>query len=259
MDQLDNALGNSHVVVLNPEGRSSVVVVCEHASCYIPPAFNDLGLTGEALQSHAAWDPGAMSVAKGLSLHLNATLIASDVSRLVYDCNRPPDAQDAMPSKSEVFDVPGNANLTSAQRQDRTTQFYDPFRARLAEAIATKTAPIVVTIHSFTPVYDGQRRTVEVGVLHDTDDRLANAMLEIAPSYLAFNVQRNAPYGPEHGVTHTLKEHAVAAGHLNVMLEVRNDLLQSQAQQDTMAETIAHWLTAAIADLSVTEAAQCQV
>lgn len=259
MDQLDNALGNSHVVVLNPEGRSSVVVVCEHASCYIPPAFNDLGLTGDALQSHAAWDPGAMSVAKGLSQHLNATLIASGVSRLVYDCNRPPDAQDAMPSKSEVFDVPGNANLTSAQREDRTAQFYDPFRACLAEAIAAKSAPIVVTIHSFTPVYDGQRRTVEVGVLHDTDERLANTMLEIAPSYLAFNVQRNAPYGPEHGVTHTLKEHAIAAGHLNVMLEVRNDLLQSQAQQDTMAEMIAHWLTAAIADLSITEAAQCQV
>jgi predicted N-formylglutamate amidohydrolase len=256
--QLDNVSGNSRVVVLNPEGRSSVVVVCEHASSYIPPEFNDLGLSGDALQSHAAWDPGAMSVAKSLSLHLDATLVASDVSRLVYDCNRPPDAPDAMPARSEVFDVPGNANLTSAQRQERIAEFYDPFRVGLADAIATKTAPIVVTVHSFTPVFDGQRRAVEIGVLHDTDDRLANAMLEIAPSHLAFNVQRNAPYGPEHGVTHTLKEHAIAAGHLNVMLEVRNDLLQSQAQQDMMAEMIAQWLTAALADLSVTEGVACQ-
>jgi predicted N-formylglutamate amidohydrolase len=71
-------------------------------------------------------------------------------------------------------------------------------------------------------------------------------------------VQRNDPYGPEHGVTHTLKEHAVAAGHLNVMLEVRNDLLQSQAQQNAMAETIAQWLVAAIADLNVVGDVQCQ-
>ena len=123
MGQLDNVSGNSRVVVLNPEGRSSVVVVCEHASSYIPAGFNDLGLSGDALQSHAAWDPGAMSVAKSLSLHLDATLVASDVSRLVYDCNRPPDAPDAMPARSEVFDVPGNANLTSGQRQERIAEF----------------------------------------------------------------------------------------------------------------------------------------
>ena len=258
MHQLDSALENNHVIVVNPEGHSSVVIVCEHASNRIPASYNDLGLNGDALDSHAAWDPGAMPVAKGIAHRMNATLVASGVSRLVYDCNRPPEASDAMPAKSEVFVIPGNANLTSTQREDRTNEIYEPFRSSLADAIAAKSTPIIVTIHSFTPVYDGQRRSVEVGVLHDTDERLANAMLDIAPSFLPHNVQRNSPYGPEHGVTHTLKEHAIGAGHLNVMLEVRNDLLQSQAQQNAMAEAITQWLHAAIADLNVVEDVQCQ-
>jgi predicted N-formylglutamate amidohydrolase len=182
MHQLDNVSGNNHVIVLNPEGRSSVVVVCEHASNHIPTSYSDLGLTGDALQSHAAWDPGAMPVAKGIALRMDATLVASGVSRLVYDCNRPPEAPDAMPAKSEVFVIPGNTNLTTTQRKDRIKTIYEPFRMGLADAIATKSSPIVVTIHSFTPVYDGQRRSVEIGVLHDSDERLANAMLEIAPA-----------------------------------------------------------------------------
>ena len=258
MDQLDNVSGNNHLVVLNPEACTSVVVVCEHASCFIPPAFENLGLSGDALQSHAAWDPGAMPVAQGLALRMNATLVASGVSRLVYDCNRPPAAPDAMPAKSEVFDVPGNVHLTQAQRQDRVIKYYEPFRARLADVIAAKSGPIVVTIHSFTPVYDGHSRTVEIGVLHDSDDRLATALLDIAPSYLAYDVQRNAPYGPEHGVTHTLKEHAIPAGHLNVMLEVRNDLIQTERQQEMIANVIADWLTAALSALPVAEDAICQ-
>lgn len=259
MSQLDNTSEKNHVTVVNPVDRSSVVVVCEHASRYIPSAFNDLGLTGDALQSHAAWDPGAMPVARGIAARLNAALVASGVSRLVYDCNRPPEATDAMPAKSEVFDVPGNTHLTAQQRKDRTAAFYDPFRKSLAEVLASNPASIVVTVHSFTPVYDGQRRSVEIGVLHDSDDRLANAMLEIASSYLGSDVQRNVPYGPEDGVTHTLKEHALPENRLNVMLEVRNDLIATQDQQDAMADAIARWLSAAIALLDLAEVAECRV
>lgn len=247
-----------HVTVLNPEGQSSVVVVCEHASFFIPEALHDLGMTGNALQSHAAWDPGAIAVAQGLAKRFDATLVASGVSRLVYDCNRPPTAPDAMPAQSEAFNVPGNANLMPAQRQERIARYYEPFRTRLAQTIATKPKPVIVTVHSFTPVYYGQKRAVEIGVLHDADTRLADAMLQVAPLLLAANVQRNEPYGPEHGVTHTLKEHALNAGHLNVMLEIRNDLIETAQQQDAMAQSVANWLEDALARLQIKGVAQCQ-
>lgn len=254
MNHSQNAPKTDTVTTLNPEGQSSVVLACEHASCFIPPIFNDLGLSDDAQKSHAAWDPGALGVAQGVSKRLDATLVASNVSRLVYDCNRPPSAVDAMPQKSEAISVPGNENLTPDQRRERAETYYEPFRANLARALSTKPAPILVTVHSFTPIYYGQQRAVEIGVLHDTDARLADAMMQLASVHTQAKVALNDPYGPEHGVTHTLKEHALKPGHLNVMLEIRNDLIQTPQDQDAMAECIANWLTDALSRIQ--EAAQ---
>ncbi len=98
--------------------------------------------------------------------------------------------------------------------------------------------PILITIHSFTPVYNGERRAVEVGVLHDSDTRFADALLEeLCPSAL-YDIQRNEPYGPEDGVTHTLVDQAQSRGLLNVMIEVRNDLIATQAGQEKIAELL---------------------
>ena len=162
-----------------------------------------------------------------------------------------------MPARSEAVDIPGNASLTGAQRQARADRYYAPFRARLSAAIAATSAPVIVTVHSFTPVFHGQRRSVEIGILHDSDRRLADAMMKVAPSHTSLNVAVNQPYGPQDGVTHTLNEHAIGAGHLNVMLEVRNDLIENAAQQDRMAACLEGWLTDALVLLPVDVTATC--
>ena len=234
------------VLVENAQGQSSVVIVCEHASYYIPDFYDNLGLEANALQSHAAWDPGALGLAKGMSARLDAALVASGVSRLIYDCNRPPTSVDAMPTQSETIKIPGNVGLTAGQRLDRTNRYYEPFRIQLSKRIASTPNAVIVTVHSFTPLYHGASRAVEIGILHDTDTRLADIMLQLAPCHTDANVQRNAPYGPEHGVTHTLKEHAIKAGLSNVMIEVRNDLIQTAKQQDAMANVLANWLSVSL-------------
>ncbi|MEO0931911.1 MAG: N-formylglutamate amidohydrolase [Pseudomonadota bacterium] len=163
---------------------------------------------------------------------------------MVYDCNRPPEAASAMPERSEDTDIPGNANLTTKQRQIRVERYYRPFEALLSETLERHPVPpVLVTIHSFTPVFHGQRRTVEIGVLHDRDSRLADALLHVASGY---DVQRNAPYRPEDGVTHTLCRHGLARGILNVMIEIRNDLITAPDQCAAMAATLEGWLTAAL-------------
>lgn len=242
MNHRDDALMSDVVDVRNAQASSPVVIVCEHASAHIPPAFDDLGLPADALHSHVAWDPGALAVATRMAELLDAALVASTTSRLVYDCNRPPEAPGAMPARSEIFDVPGNANLSAADRAMRADTYYAPFRAALAAVLQARPAPVMVTVHSFTPVYHGQPREVEIGILHDSDTRLADAMLDLAPRQNPHIVRRNDPYGPEDGVTHTLKEHALPYGHLNVMLEIRNDLIATEAQQSAMASTLAYWV-----------------
>ncbi|WP_223420960.1 N-formylglutamate amidohydrolase [Tateyamaria pelophila] len=258
MPQSQTTEMKNYVLSVNAEGASSVVLVCEHASNHIPAELEDLGLSEDARASHAAWDPGAMAVATRMARILDAPLIANGVSRLVYDCNRPPTASDAMLARSEVIDIPGNQSLTQADRDVRTEAYYRPFEAALRSVVQRAADAVLVTVHSFTPVYHGVYRPVEIGILHDSDTRLADTMLQSATSHTNANVQRNAPYGPQDGVTHTLKEHGLKGGHLNVMLEIRSDLIETPAQQGAMAAMIAHWIADACAHLSVPGDVQCR-
>lgn len=257
MSQISDQENNAVVLTVNSGGKSNVVLVCEHASHHIPDMYDGLGLSADALQSHAAWDPGAMAVAGHLSKMLDAVLVAGGVSRLVYDCNRPPYAPDAMPDRSEVIDVPGNKDLSAADRAGRVAHVYTPFRAAVAEVMAKTPDPILITIHSFTPVYHGAQRAVEIGVLNDTDTRVADAMLAVATDHTQASVQRNEPYGPANGVTHTLQEHAISHGHPNVMLEIRNDLIATDAQQKDIAQMLAGWIADACLRLEDEKGAQC--
>ncbi|NOX39780.1 MAG: N-formylglutamate amidohydrolase [Alphaproteobacteria bacterium] len=234
------------VEVLNPNGLSDMVLVCEHASNRIPRSLQDLGLGEVARNSHVAWDPGALALAKLLSAAFDAPLVASRISRLVYDCNRPPEARDAMPAKSEQFDIPGNHAISQSEHQARVVEVYDKFSAALTGVIARKSAqgktPVLVTIHSFTPVYYGQHRAVEIGVLHDVDDGLATRILGAAGSLHPLKIERNQPYGPKDGVTHTLQIHGIANQIPNVMIEVRHDLLTGTQAVDDIASALQYLL-----------------
>jgi len=241
----------------NPNGSSSVVLVCEHASHFIPASFDNLGLPSDALESHFVWDPGALAVAKAMSHKLDAALVSGTISRLVYDCNRPPDAPDAMPARGETVEIPGNIGLTLTERSNRVKEVYEPFHAAVANRIRQISVPILVTVHSFTPVFHGKTRAVDIGVLHDDDMRLVDAMLGCAARHTDLRVARNKPYGPEDGVTHTLKKHAIPAGHLNVMLEIRNDIIQTHGAQDAMAGMIADWLADAFAQTGARGVVAC--
>lgn len=226
------------VAVENADAVGDVLLICEHASQTIPDYFGTLGLSQDALSSHIAWDPGALAVAKLLMDKLDATLIYQRYSRLIYDCNRPPEATAAMPATSEIYDIPGNRQISDAERFARTSALYMPFHERVDEIIAARQAqgrnPVVVTVHSFTPIYNGQPRAVEIGVLHDVDSRLADGMLAAAKTS-PYRVDRNEPYGPQDGVTHTLRLHALPEGLLNVMIEIRNDLIRNEEEQERVA------------------------
>lgn len=237
-------------ILRNHTAQGDVLLVCEHASNRFPSFFGDLGLDMAAKISHAAWDPGALAVAERMSLLLDAKLVASTVSRLVYDCNRPPEAPGAMPPKSEKFTIPGNENLTDADRKERVDQVYRPFLSLLYQTITDAVnEPVMATIHSFTPVYNGQSRAVEIGILHDRDTRLADAMLALASDFTSLNVQRNEPYGPQDGVTHTLQLHGLENGLMNVMIEVRNDLIATPEDQQKIAKMLANLISAALVKL----------
>jgi len=253
--QSDDGAGRDMVQLLNPEGKGGVVLVCEHASRFIPEEFANLGLDAAASVSHIAWDPGAWAVAQQLSVAFDAPLVAPAVSRLIYDCNRPAVAESAVPKRSEVYDIPGNMEVGEAERLERAKRFYQPYREALTgvitRAVDAGRAPVVITIHSFTPVYQGQKRTLDLGILHDSDARLADEILTVTNAEGGLIARCNEPYGPADGVTYTLAEHAVPRKLLNVMIEIRNDLIADQTGQQTMAKRLEGVLRTALENLGV--------
>lgn len=218
--------------------------MCEHASYHIPPEFEQLGLSDGAANSHIAWDPGALPVAQKMANDLGAVLFYGTMSRLLYDCNRPPDAPSAIPARSEVFDIPGNAGLTPAERTARVSRVYAPFSKALSDEISRHrdSLLLLVTIHSFTPVFHGVEREVEIGVLHGEDARFAQAMMQTKPANAPFCIRANEPYAAADGVAHTLDEHGAGNDLPNVMIEIRNDLIATDADQQAMALFLTDWV-----------------
>ena len=235
-------------ILVNDGGRSPYVLVCEHASNRLPRALGTLGLPESALTRHIAWDIGAEPVARRLSRLLDAPLVLQRYSRLAYDCNRPPDAADAMPAVSETTEIPGNRNLSPADKLARIREIYRPFHAAVADLLDRRAAEgmrsMVVTIHSFTPVYQGERRAVELGILHDQDTTLSERLIT---SFPGVDARLNQPYGPTDGVLHTLTLHAAPRRLRRVMIEMRNDLISDEPGQDQWAQRLSASLDRAAA------------
>lgn len=240
-------------VIENEAAVGRIILVCEHASNFIPPRWGDLGLTAAQRDAHIAWDPGALDLARGLSTRLDAVLIHAPVSRLVYDCNRAPDMPGAMPARSEIHDIPGNATISAADRLCRTEAVYLPWTEGLHGLIARRIAlgqrPVIVTIHSFTPIYHGKPRRVEFGVIDDADAALPMAILNAAHKLTGLQAELNAPYSAADDVTHTLRVQATPYGLPNAMLEIRNDLIATRAAADAMAAQLAPVLNMGLVEI----------
>jgi len=243
--------GWTPVEITGVAGTAPIVLVCEHASRAIPPELNALGLDEAAQRAHVAWDIGAAILARRLSERLDAPLVCGGLSRLVYDCNRPFSAPDCIPERSERYDVPGNRGLDAAARRERLERVHDPFHAALEEVCLGQTRrcgrPItLVTVHSFTPVYMGARRAVEIGFLHHEDPALAEAALAVETARGVYRAALDEPYAASDGVTYTLARHGESAGRRAVMLEVRNDLIETDAAALRMGDHLGDTLVRAL-------------
>lgn len=229
----------SPLITINEQGRSPFVLICEHASRRLPKRLGTLGLSEEDLARHIAWDIGAENVARVLSRLIDAPLLLQRYSRLAYDCNRPPDSADAIPEVSEVTVIPGNRNLTSEERLARMREIYRPFHdgisALLDQRAAQGTRSALVSLHSFTPVYKGKPRKVELGILHDRDTTLSSRLIKSFPKV---DARLNEPYGPRDGVLHTLNMHGFVRGLTHAMIEIRNDLISTERGQDEWAQRL---------------------
>jgi predicted N-formylglutamate amidohydrolase len=234
------------VRILRPEGASDLLLAADHAGRLIPRALGDLGLDEAERQRHIAWDIGIAAVTEELAALLDAIAVLQAYSRLVIDCNRAPGHPTSIPVISELTAIPGNEALTDDDRAVRRRAIFDPYHAVLKELIDRRVAAgrrtVLVAMHSFTPVFKGVARAVEVGVLYHHETRLSRRMLELLRAEGNLVVGANEPYAITDDSDYTVPVHGEARGLDHVEIEIRQDLIADPAGQSAWARRMARLL-----------------
>lgn len=241
------------VRVLRPAGGSDFFLTADHAGRAIPRRLGDLGLPATELGRHIAWDIGIAGTTERLVEALDATAVLQAYSRLVIDCNRQPDWASAVPTVSELTRIPGNEALSSAEREARRREIFQPYHDRIAQLLDRRLAAgrrsVLVAMHSFTPVFKGESRAVEVGVLYNKDTRLASIMLDLLRAEGDLVVGDNAPYAITDASDYTVPVHGEGRGLPHVEIEIRQDLIADSSGQAAWAARLARHLPLADARL----------
>lgn len=238
--------------VVNSEGRGRVILVCDHARPRIPRRLGTLGLSEKDLRRHVAWDIGAAEVARRLSKLLDSPLILSAYSRLVVDCNRPLRVSDAFATKSEDVQILGNRSIDAREKAQRANAFYWPYQYAVHRLVESRmdgpVVPVMVSVHSFTPVYHGQSRPWHIGVNYRLDRRLAALVLPALRSDEALCVGENEPYPVTLDEDYTVPVHAETRGMPYVLFEIRQDLIAAAEGADAWAKRLGGVLGEALKD-----------
>ncbi len=229
------------VTILNPKGSAPLVLTCEHASHLVPVEYNELGLDAEQLTDHIGWDIGASDVTQVLAAHFDATAVLAGVSRLVIDCNRDLADHDLIVQESHGTRIPGNARVDECERTRRIRDFYDPYHDAIDSVLNERAAPLLLSMHSFTPSLNGRERRFDVGVLFDTSPVEAEAVTASLTGD-GLRVRQNEPYSALDGLIFSARTHGLKFDLRYLELEINNRLLAEREQTARVAAAVARAL-----------------
>jgi predicted N-formylglutamate amidohydrolase len=232
------------------DAASPFVVICDHAGRQLPRALGNLGLSPAELATHVAWDIGAGEVAWRLARALGTFVACQRYSRLVIDCNRPLTAPDSIVTRSERTDIPGNRCVTMPEAEARAREVFEPYHARIRAELDRRRAAglptVLVSMHSFTPVFMDVARPWHVGVLFNRDTRIAEPLLRLLRAEGDLIVGCNQPYAVDDHSDYSVNHHGEQREIPYVEIEIRQDLIAETAGQIDWAERFARLLPAAV-------------
>ncbi|MFV0359450.1 N-formylglutamate amidohydrolase [Tropicimonas sp.] len=230
------------------------LVTCDHATNTVPPMVGGgtLGLPQSEMSRHIAYDPGAAGVAHALADSLGATLVTSNFSRLVIDPNRGEDDPTLLMKLYDGTIIPGNRHADNGELERRKELCYRPYHAELGRLAASRDDTVIVAVHSFTPQLRGRApRPWHVGVLHSPPhNALSLALIERLRTEGDICVGDNEPYfGHQPG--DSIDRHALKHRRAHVLVEVRQDLIETVARQQFWGRRLAPMLAGALADAHI--------
>jgi predicted N-formylglutamate amidohydrolase len=231
-------------VIVRPGTKTGLIVSCEHAGKLVPSAWNDLGLSADYFQTHYSHDIGAGSVADRLGELLDVCVISAKYSRLFYDINRQPRSWDSIRPDMGGIPVPGNQAVSDEERTGRDRISREPFDNAVLRHL--QTGDVLIAIHSFSPVYDGNVRKAEIGVMRDNDCLTCRAVLDALKDNGDFVVGDNEPYDLRKVPPGTTKRIQSRINIPAVIIEIRNDIISHDAGIEAVSQTLAKVLRAVV-------------
>lgn len=216
---------------------AGLIISCEHASRRVPDeyaaAFDSVSAK-KALETHRAYDPGALPLARGIKkdvelLTREATpLAAGSMTRLLIDLNRSPQHRSVLSEFSREMSRDLQSRLKAYHRD-----YHDALRSLV---LRTKGQIIHLAVHTFVPVWDGEERTTDVGILFDPARPPEMAFAKTCQDYLqqatGLRVHRNAPYrGVADGLPTLLRREFSQRKYIGIELEVNQRLVFAGGRQ----------------------------
>ncbi len=229
---------------VNPASDAPILLLCEHAGQAVPQGLGDLGLVDGAIDTHIGWDVGAEQLSRAMAVRLGAPLILQRYSRLVIDCNRPPESPQSMPEVSDGIPVPANTGLTPENRAIRRRAIFDPLNQAIEQGFDRHHRRAAFSVHSYTPQLDGQFRSWHAGFLSRRDIATAQTLLDyVAEQAPDLTLAINQPYQVEDETDWFIPAHAEPRGIVHALLEIRNDQLAGPEGIDRWADLLAGAIT----------------
>jgi predicted N-formylglutamate amidohydrolase len=199
---------------------TSVILSCEHAGNIVPENYRYLfDQESEVLNTHRGWDLGAWELAQFLATQLNVPLVGCHTTRLLIEANRSLDNPQLFSEYS--------SELSGLEKDKLIKTIYHPYRNKIKALLDTATKPVLhLSIHSFTPIWKGVERPVDIGILYDPDQSLESSfslqLKEALETYLPNNkIKLNEPYkGTDDGFTTELRKQFLTNQYAGIELEV---------------------------------------
>lgn len=238
---------------IRADSASPIVLLCDHASNRVPRSLGTLGVADYQLGRSLAWDIGIHEVAASLSGLLEAPLLSTNYSRLVIDCNRPPESRESVPEVSEGVVIPANREIDSVDRQSRQSEIFWPYHQAITDLLDWRSRQglktTLVSLHSFNPVRSGCFRKWDIGVTYMSPNPLSSHLLATlgGPNH-DFLVGDNEPYKVTRDSDFVIPRHGEDRGLRGVLIEIRQDLLVHEKDRQDWVENLRASLTSYLHD-----------
>jgi len=228
----------AYELIFATDAQAPVVFTCEHASNRLPAPWSWTEADQRLIEMHWAFDLGIAALTRELAVSMGAGAALSRFTRLLVDPNRPLESDTLFREVADGLPVQLNQGLTEQDRMHRIEGYYRPFHEAAARLVAQSPGAMVVGMHSFTPLYEGEPREVEIGVLYDDDDAMGEAWAEIL-AQSPYEVRRNQPYTGKKGMMYSPQHHATSQGRVAVEMEIRQDLASDPVHRAAIRKWLA--------------------